>query len=483
MTPTPDLSQLAGQLAPPMPPVTPGPAPDVGQSAQQMPTLAPQQAPPARSSAPRPILVDLIKGLVHPQAQNLAGARPTSRVDVLENFLGNFMYSLGQGFQAAHGPGAALKGAGAAIGAPYQLQQQTQAQDSEVAQRQAQTQMTQAQASAMPAELQAKIGALTSQPRFDPNTKAYLGTMNDAQYQNYVKGQGASGITAANRLSVEQLKMQILMGQVKRVEDYKDPQTGQLGKMAYNLKGEPMGMVPGALPSSSYLPKSTSTVDFKEDENGNIVALPKTSTSGVQLPATPGIGTPAPSGFPKGGGAGPRTVLRGKVPAMSTGTSPDGRQVAGTPEELRAAGVTNLTKMEASDASKVSVARQLTGPGGLFDLINQDLAQFKPGELSVLNARSKEFMAGTVGSGDKRFVNLRTHVDLLKTALMQAHVGSKGGEGFMEDFGNLANAKKMDSDTLGAAVAAEKKYVMEKAMRPLPKNGNVDSLVKKYGGS
>jgi hypothetical protein len=488
-TQAPDPTQVMAGM-----PQTP---PDIGQSQPQMPTLAPPQPMPQAQASepptPRPILVDLIKGLIHPQAQNLAAARPTSRTDVLENFLGNFMNALGSGFaNEGRGPGAVLRGAGAAMGAPYQqslqnfqLGQQAQENQARIAGQQAQTQLTQAQAGAMPAELQAKIAALSSQPRVDPSSGRYLGTMNDAQYQNYLKGQGAASVTAANRLSVEQLKAQILLGQVKRVEDYKDPQTGQMGKMAYNLKGEPMGVLPGSLPSSSYLPKSTSTVDFKEDDQGNIIALPKTSTSGPVIPGPAGSAGATPSGFPKGGASSgsPRIVAKGKTPAMVTGTGPDGRQIAGTPDELRAAGATGVTKLEAGDASKVSIARQMTGPGGLFDLAEKDLARFKPGELEALAPRWNEFLAGKVGTADPRFIALRTHVNgLLGTALMQAHVGSKGGEAMMEHFEDIANTGKMSADTLRAALGAEKQYVEEKAMRPGAPAGKVDSLLKKYGG-
>ena len=123
----------------------------------QQPPAAPIPPPqPQQNTAPpkpRPILADLIAGLIHPQTQNVAGARPASRVDVVENFLGNFMTALGQGFQAAHGPGAALKGAGAAIGAPYQqdvqrfqLGQQAQFQQAQAQQQQAEAQLTRTRA-------------------------------------------------------------------------------------------------------------------------------------------------------------------------------------------------------------------------------------------------------------------------------------------------------------------------------------------------
>jgi hypothetical protein len=155
--------------------------------------------------------------------------------------------------------------------------------------------------------------------------------------------------------------------------------------------------------------------------------------------------------------------------SFMVGSDADGRQVVGTPDELKTAGVTGTSKLDSGDVGKVVVARQLTSPGGLFDLVDKDLAQFKPEELTALNGRWNEFMSGKVGSGDPRFAALRTHTHLLSTAMMQAHVGASGGENIMEHFANIADSGKMDGPTLKAALAAEKQYVNEKAARPQAK--------------
>jgi hypothetical protein len=130
-----------------------------------------------------------------------------------------------------------------------------------------------------------------------------------------------------------------------------------------------------------------------------------------------------------------------------TGTSLDGRQVAGTLEELTSTGVTGITKLPSADASKVYIARQLISPDGLITNTEKDIAAFQPEELNAIGSRWNEFMTGKVGAGDPRYVALRTDTQLLSTALMQAHVGSRGSEGMMEHFGNMANAGKMDAGT------------------------------------
>jgi hypothetical protein len=151
---------------------------------------------------------------------------------------------------------------------------------------------------------------------------------------------------------------------------------------------------------------------------------------------------------------------------MMTGSMPDGTQVAGTQDELTKAGATGVTKLPAADSSKVSIARQLISPNGLLTNTQKDLAAFKPEELTAIGNRWNEFAAGTLGSSDPRYIRLRTDSRLLSTALMQAHVGSRGSESIMEHFEGLANAGKMDGDTLRAALETERRYVEEKAMLP-----------------
>jgi hypothetical protein len=160
-------------------------------------------------------------------------------------------------------------------------------------------------------------------------------------------------------------------------------------------------------------------------------------------------------------------------PNMMTGSLPDGTQIAGTQDELAKAGATGVTKLPAADSSKVSVARQLISPNGLLTNTLKDIAAFKPEELTAIGNRWNEFEAGTLGSGDPRYVALRTDAKLLSTAMMQAHVGSKGSEGMMEHFANLADAGKMSGDVLKTALETERRYVTEKAMLPKAPQGRV----------
>lgn len=280
---------------------------------------------------------------------------------------------------------------------------------------------------------------------------------------------GAADIAASAKTEAAK----IMTGQVKQLVPAVDPDTGKPGYMKIDKQGNSMGFVDGSI-VPSLMSRTSSTIEWKEDENGNFVPLPKSSTRSVNIPG----GSPAQPGA----GAGVKITpgvgitvngqpIHGKnATQMVVGTDSEGKQVAGTPNELRAAGVNQFTKLDATESGKVNTARQLTSPNGLFSLIDKDLAQFKPGELEGLSPRWNEFLAGTVGTADSRYMALRTHLNgLLSTALMQAHVGARGGERIMEHFEDLANAGKMSLPTLRAALNAEKQYVEEKAMRPTPK--------------
>lgn len=271
-------------------------------------------------------------------------------------------------------------------------------------------------------------------------------------------------IATQGMLAGKQLEAAIMAGTVSKFVPDVDPQTGQQFYHTYNKFGKEMQPVDvNTIPS--LMLRTSSTVDYKQDADGNIIALPKTTVSGPNLPgrSAPQAGQNAPAR----GASGPRIVAKGNVPNLMVGSMPDGTQIAGTFSDLQKAGASSISKLPANLAQQTVIARQLIAPSGLFALAEKDLSKFKPGELEALAPRWNEFLAGKVGAGDPRYVALRTHVNgLLSTALMQAHVGSRGGENMMEHFEDIANAGKMNQQTLRAALQAERDYVTEKAMFP-----------------
>ena len=151
---------------------------------------------------------------------------------------------------------------------------------------------------------------------------------------------------------------------------------------------------------------------------------------------------------------------------MYVGSDASGNQIAGTTADLQAAGAKGVTKLDADTSKKVITARQLISPSGLFAQIAQDMGNIdaKNG-WSAASARFNDALLTKAGA-DPDFTPLYVHTHLLATALMQAHVGSKGSENMMDEFKNLANAGKMNSQTLAKALSAERSYVKEKAMYP-----------------
>jgi hypothetical protein len=156
---------------------------------------------------------------------------------------------------------------------------------------------------------------------------------------------------------------------------------------------------------------------------------------------------------------------------MYVGSDASGNQVAGTSDDLKAAGVQGFTKMGASAGEKVTQAREMISPDGLFSAVAKDVADLQAkGKLGVAASRWSEFMGGTVGT-DPDFAPLRTDMGLLSTKLMQVHVGARGSAEMLHHFANLADYKISDAPTLTAALKAEYRYIHGAAMLPKKTGG------------
>jgi hypothetical protein len=168
---------------------------------------------------------------------------------------------------------------------------------------------------------------------------------------------------------------------------------------------------------------------------------------------------------------------------MYVGTDATGNQVAGTGDQLKAAGAQGVTKLDADSGKKVIVARELTSPDGLFALVKQDMlsldAKGKMG--SSATARFNDALLSKAGS-DPDYAPLFVHTHLLATALMQAHVGSRGSSDMMDEFKQLANSGKMSAPTLRSALGAEYNDVRGKALlpnkQPAQVNGGVHCTIR-----
>lgn len=163
-----------------------------------------------------------------------------------------------------------------------------------------------------------------------------------------------------------------------------------------------------------------------------------------------------------------------KKPDMLIGSMPDGSQVAGTAAELEAAGIKNPIKLPSSEVGKVEIARSLISPGGLFDNVAADITALnKQGQLGVVASRWNNILTNKLGTGDQNFARLSTDLGLLSTALMQAHVGSKGSNEMMEHFKQtIGDPSISTAPILLARLGASWDYINHKAMRlPAAKGG------------
>jgi hypothetical protein len=389
---------MADDDQPVMPDIQPGAMPNVGQASQQSPVLDPQtvalaqaQQQSQRPPVPRPILGDLFAAFgIGGQNQTNAAGRPVSRLDHFEGFLGNFVQALGAGFaNEGHGPGAAFRGAGAAMGAPYQqslqnyqLGQQAQAQQAENQQRQAQTAQTQAQTGLTSAET-TKTGlesdVMRSQAKLfsDPNlfqamakgqAPSNMEPDEQAVWNNAMAQASASRnfapLTAASEKIMQQRTVNARTGLSDFVPDADSPT--KVSKVVLDKQGNITSVLKGVLPPPGYAQTTTVSQKLIKDANDKWQTVNLTSTSrkdipGLPAPATtPGQRTRAdtPSGF------GPSTTWQPKVSS----------------DEKKKAELAENIAENANQAASIMIKRpELFGPAaGRFTSIDQMIGNNDP---------------------------------------------------------------------------------------------------------
>lgn len=142
------------------------------------------------------------------------------------------------------------------------------------------------------AEIAQKNAQANSQFVFDPASGRYVPVKVGVANIGAKAKTDVANIGAENRLDVEKLKIAVEQGQVARLVPMANG-----GYQAMNKFNQSMGQVEGSV-VPSLMQRTSNTVDFKQDENGNWVALPKTTT--MRKTAPPGVGTPSPIGAPSG---------------------------------------------------------------------------------------------------------------------------------------------------------------------------------------
>ena len=96
------------------------------------------------------------------------------------------------------------------------------------------------------------------------------------------------------------------------------------------------------------------------------------------------------------------------------------------------------------------------------DRINQ-LLNDNEKQLGPLKGRMAEFQTGKVGLPNRGAAQMRTDLGLLQTALMNMHVGARGGSEIMAHFGNLLGGLKADPENTRAVLSEIKAYAEQVA--------------------
>ena len=499
-------------------------------SASVAPPQAPVQAQTQQRQGPRPILFDLIQGLRGQNQQVGPGgalAPPISRAQSFENFLGNFTYALSQGYsQEGRGPGAAMRGAGAALAAPYQLgiQQQQLAQQQQLGQAQI------AQEQARTGQIQRQTELAGSMVTIPSAGGPIMVPYNVAIQSGLLKGLAAAQTNVA----------------AKRYQNV--PQVGLVDTQA---QGGPQVVVPnrnGGVPITSDLAKqfgipsdfvgqnidlktiatleklgpTTQTKLTRDPVTGLVTTATTTTTRGAGGAAAPGTAPTGgtPSGFPKAGtaaGAGgtpttkwdpssiPVQLVEGQMdPAQLSkrGTSYNyylqeadrySREKYGRPFDAGQASIDYAYARNTQTQNTLKMIAGITEKGGALDIAKdaaKALPQFDSQTVNkIFNAFETQFgsanatnfhtaMLGladeyskVMGGGISSDTGRQQALDILKAAY------SKG------QLGGAIDIMQKDLMARQTALIGGNRYLQKQFGGAAPATGNnvVDSLVSKYG--
>lgn len=265
-----------------------------------------------------------------------------------------------------------------------------------------------------------------------------------------------------------------------------DPNTGRQFYHVLNPYNQEIGQADVSV-IPALMARTSSTVDFQQDANGNFVALPKTTVTAPMLPgggsapartAGAGVARPVASARPVRG-AGGQSLQGSNAAKWATWTDPQTSQmVAGAIGEAPAgAHPAQISGMEVQNIINARHTLQLmTKQGDPSDVSTWGELQLinsldKDGQLGVLASRFNRFMSQGVGTSpgdDPRIITLIDKNMLGQTATMLSHFGASGGRSpqQLEHFMEMADAGKMDAKTLRNGVRAIADYMKDRAMIP-----------------
>jgi hypothetical protein len=248
--------------------------------------------PAGQNPVPRPqvgglpgLLLNLFSD-AHRAGGTPQGMPVPSKLNSFENFLGTFLTSLAAGYsQEGHGPGSGMRGAAAAIQAPYQqslqqyqLGQQSQANQAQIDATESETALRRAQAQQM--------GQMVSFR--DPISGQQLQMPYSIALKSFPQVFGAEArkyqadVSAQTKLSVAEMQAQIAAGKIAHVYPVKDASGNITGMQGYGAQGQPLGILQGAVPPASLFGKTR----FTQNQDGSY----STTTTTPNIPGATSSG-------------------------------------------------------------------------------------------------------------------------------------------------------------------------------------------------
>lgn len=221
------------------------------------------------------------------------------------------------------------------------------------------------------------------------------------------------------------------------VNTYDPNAPGGVTRQQFTRGGQPAMNIPGVVVPGT-LPRTSSTEQLVPTAGGGMAAVTKPVTT---TPVLPGQGG--------GGGAQPR--------------------VSNVPVQPRLPAQEQRTEDTATVALKAipDIAGQL---GQLRDKL----------ELGPLQGRIQE-LRRSIGNADPTYVQLKTNIHLLVSALSVMHFGARGNQQWLQDFSANADAGAMNYDDLRAGLGVMEKWI--RRYQTVGERGVVDDQVSAPGAS
>jgi hypothetical protein len=367
-----------------------------GPHAPRQQAMAPEMPAPDIPATIPQSAYDPLQSLIG--TRSMAGPSPPkqTRGDMFRTMLSTFIYSLGEGMKASGtGPGANIRGAGAALVAPFER-----------------------------ADLQRQIGLRERQVASQEASAKALEDLRAAQEQALIPSievQGPNG--EALKIAPRDLGAYIAKG--------------------FWLKGMQIA-------ATTKKETTAATIASKEKIEANKLSArkkldaAKTELAKAQAEVAQGKVDPESPLYQQ-----KEREINARIQAAQANIALRERSLELSIERM------NRPTTAARDRASFAAGLREHIP----DVIEQINALDRQGKLGAISGRFNEFMTGKVGADDPDFAQLRTSLGLLQTGMMVPHVGARGGVQLIKKFEGLINQGKASAGNLKASLGEMDKFL------------------------